>query len=872
MWNKKIDDNIAKEIIGWVGGLSLYAVILAGIIVYINQGHTVQASTYVEQPAVSQQGGNIQKDEQNLGAPSTTVPEEENDNNEQTTTQTGNVGNAGTTGTTNNTGIRYEEFTTERIEEIEKQISESLQMSWKPLNINPSYSVSNLGIYKPQLSIAKASATVYGNTAVTKGEPIVYVIQVRNDGEEDVTGINISDIIPAQTTLMEGTISGEGTLNKTNNKISWKVDVKAGEIATVRFAVKVNDDAKGTIDNIAIIDGTETNKTQNTVIETSKTAEVYKDNKWEENKPANIGDKIKYTVTIENTGNVDTVVNVKDTIPENTKLVSNIVIKNEVIDEETLENGKDVTIPAKGTTILTFTVEVTKPAETIGSTATVDGTKPSAEVKIAHLEIAKTVSQTGEEGTYTENVTLTTNETAYFKIELQNTGSEPLELNVTDIINGQKIDVYEAGKKLTKTIKLEPKETKILTATYTMTQADIDNQEILTNTITATEIDGKVPNLEDTATITPEAPAPSLAIEKKTTAVTVKGTKTENGITENTKVRPGDIVTYTISVKNTGNITLQNVNITDSLDVKYKGTLIEASKAEAIEKIKSLAPNEEKTFTVKYEVTQEDFEKELPITNTATATAGTTTATTETDKQIPINPDITLSGTKTWHDYENQEKTRPDSITIEILNGTKVVDTIKVKASDDWKYTSKALPKYDEKGKEIEYQVKEKAITGYTTKIEGTDIVNTLATIPTKTVSGTKTWKDYDNQEGTRPDSITVEVLYGDKVVDTIEVKASDDWKYTSKALTKYDENNKEIEYTVREKAVRKDTAMIRPNCFISSSSAFLTVIANHSRRLKTAFASLRNTFRIFRRSVWACGLAQVPCMRPSRKTAFPIL
>ena len=64
-------------------------------------------------------------------------------------------------------------------------------------------------------------------------------------------------------------------------------------------------------------------------------------------------------------------------------------------------------------------------------------------------------------------------------------------------------------------------------------------------------------------------------------------------------------------------------------------------------------------------------------------TRRTTTATTETDKQIPINPDITLSGTKTWHDYENQEKTRPDSITIDVLNGDKVVDTIEVKALDE---------------------------------------------------------------------------------------------------------------------------------------------------------------------------------------------
>ncbi|WP_270514588.1 Cna B-type domain-containing protein [Limosilactobacillus fermentum] len=76
------------------------------------------------------------------------------------------------------------------------------------------------------------------------------------------------------------------------------------------------------------------------------------------------------------------------------------------------------------------------------------------------------------------------------------------------------------------------------------------------------------------------------------------------------------------------------------------------------------------------------------------------------------------------------------------------------------------------------------------------------------TVSGTKTWKDNDDQDGKRPDSIKVNLLANGKVVQSKTVKASDNWKYSFTNLPEF-ENGKKITYTVMEDAVAGYTSTI---------------------------------------------------------------
>ena len=88
---------------------------------------------------------------------------------------------------------------------------------------------------------------------------------------------------------------------------------------------------------------------------------------------------------------------------------------------------------------------------------------------------------------------------------------------------------------------------------------------------------------------------------------------------------------------------------------------------------------------------------------------------------------VSIKGTKTWEDKENQDGKRPERIKV-LLN--KTVDGKTTKASekevtkDNWSYEFTNLPKY-EGGKEITYAVVEGDVpVGYESKIEGYNIIN----------------------------------------------------------------------------------------------------------------------------------------------------
>ncbi|MGI6722569.1 MAG: Cna B-type domain-containing protein [Anaerovoracaceae bacterium] len=122
-----------------------------------------------------------------------------------------------------------------------------------------------------------------------------------------------------------------------------------------------------------------------------------------------------------------------------------------------------------------------------------------------------------------------------------------------------------------------------------------------------------------------------------------------------------------------------------------------------------------------------------------------------------INNDTfaSVSVTKTWKDDDNQYKTRPDSIIVNLLANGKKVDSKTVKASDEWKCTFDHLAIKDDEGKDITYSVSEEKVSGYETEITGSvddgyTITNTSTYVPPVSVSVTKSWSDNDDQYGMR--------------------------------------------------------------------------------------------------------------------------
>ena len=168
---------------------------------------------------------------------------------------------------------------------------------------------------------------------------------------------------------------------------------------------------------------------------------------------------------------------------------------------------------------------------------------------------------------------------------------------------------------------------------------------------------------------------------------------------------------------------------------------------------------------------------------------------------------IVVSGSKTWNDNDDQDGVRPNSITINLLANGTVVDTISVTAENNWAWTFENLPKY-ENGVEITYTITEAEVDGYTTAVDGFNVTNTHA--PEKIgITVSKLWDDKDNQDGIRPESITVHLLAGG--VDTgltLVLTAETEWTGTFENLDKF-ANGEEIVYTIAEDTVDGYEAVI---------------------------------------------------------------
>ena len=164
---------------------------------------------------------------------------------------------------------------------------------------------------------------------------------------------------------------------------------------------------------------------------------------------------------------------------------------------------------------------------------------------------------------------------------------------------------------------------------------------------------------------------------------------------------------------------------------------------------------------------------------------------------------------KVWSDNGNQDGKRPDKIVVQLLADGQEVSGKQLVLSDDNSWTGKFenLNKYHSDNTLISYTVKEVTELSDYQSIVAENSTNNYTIINTHTpevinLSGKKTWKDNDNQDGIRPESITVHLLANG--VDTGQVKTvskSDNWEYQFKGVPKY-QNGQEITYTVSEDVV----------------------------------------------------------------------
>ncbi len=181
-----------------------------------------------------------------------------------------------------------------------------------------------------------------------------------------------------------------------------------------------------------------------------------------------------------------------------------------------------------------------------------------------------------------------------------------------------------------------------------------------------------------------------------------------------------------------------------------------------------------------------------------------------TNTHIPEKVEASVE--KVWNDNNNQDGKRPTGITVKLYGkaGEAAAEEIlemTLNEANNWKYTKTDLLKFKNGAAYTYYWTEETQLPGYTVEAAQqngeksfvTTLMNTHA--PEKTSATVeKRWRDNDNQDRKRPESITVILkksvngLVGTVGTYTLTAGADGSWKKTVDDLPKY-ENGTEIQY-----------------------------------------------------------------------------
>ena len=260
------------------------------------------------------------------------------------------------------------------------------------------------------------------------------------------------------------------------------------------------------------------------------------------------------------------------------------------------------------------------------------------------VDPGQVVTKTHEDKTYDLDETVT------FTINVKNIYDEAKTVRIIELPGV----VIEGAPQETPNVltveKVPAGETVTATATYKITEADIANGSFV-NTVKV-EFEGGKP-FENTDTVTTVDPVRSYTLTKKSS----------ESIHENGMFKAGETIHYTLTVTNTGNQTLENVEITDTLNAA--GTISNIQGADSkqdgkvtIFTISSLAPKTEATITYDYVVQEAD--KGNTISNAAVGTPAN-----------PEDPDGEKPGDNTDNPVENPKlEVKKDIVSITAVDGT----------------------------------------------------------------------------------------------------------------------------------------------------------------------------------------------------------
>ncbi|MDO6590181.1 MULTISPECIES: DUF7507 domain-containing protein [Rhodobacterales] len=486
----------------------------------------------------------------------------------------------------------------------------------------------------PELTILKelipdpAADPAYENV----GDVLRFRMTVTNTGNTTINAIEVTDSLVAGTCDIATLAPGDQDLTCLFDYVVEQSDIDAGEV--LNTGIVTGQPANPGADPVENTDDfTSPGPLQTPSLEVVKagTLDLGADG------IATVGDTITYEITVTNTGNVtitDTVVE-DEVVEPLTYAAADDADGNSTID--TLAPGDSAVVTA------TYTLDQDDiDLGTVTNTAAATGSDPNGDDVMDTSDSADPNDGAGDddptvtdiprtpgmiiEKTASADLDVVEGTILTYTYDVTNMGNVTLEdITLVDehvSASGVAFLDFSPGGNVVDT--LLPGEMATLTATYTVTQDDIDAGADLTNTVTATST-GPAGTTGPTATDD----------EVVDLADRTPGIEIEKLVSEDTDVTVGTELTYTYNVENTGNVTLENVTLDDQ-HASATGTsaLTIAPNAGVIA---TLAPDEIVTLTATYIVTQEDIDAGTDLTNVVTVTTESpdgTTPPTDSDNAV----------------------------------------------------------------------------------------------------------------------------------------------------------------------------------------------------------------------------------------------
>ncbi|MFF7294237.1 DUF6923 family protein [Microbacterium sp. NPDC008134] len=442
-----------------------------------------------------------------------------------------------------------------------------------------------------------------GPIALVPGGTATYTLTVTNNGPGNSSGFSVRDVVPAPLTNVVAVDEACTATGNTVNCVGGPL--LNGDSVSFTVTASIPADIDAVVENTASVIPNENDPTPENNTSTSSSAPAGLSIEKNAGEPVDVngnglvdaGDTIRFTFVVENTGQV-----------ELTGIaVSDPKVGDVLCPVSTLAPGASQTCEAANTYVITAD-DVT--AGSVDNTATATATTPDGE-SFTSTPSSTSTPTTAPAPSLTVVKSANPSEAAEFEagqeivysFVVTNTGNVPLndiEVEDTDFTGTGTLSPVDCP-----VATLPTGEQTVCTATYTLTQDDVDAGSVTNSAVAGGTPPGDdTPMTSDPSTVTiPSIAAPGLTVEKTAS--------TESLITA------GQEITYSFRLENTGNVTLADLTVNET---EFSGT---GELGDVVCPSESLVPGQFIICTATYTATQEDVDAGGELSNTATA-GGTT--------------------------------------------------------------------------------------------------------------------------------------------------------------------------------------------------------------------------------------------------------